>query len=143
MPDQLQRRLHLPDGPGRCRGVEIGLVDDDQVGQLHDALLDRLQVVAGVGQLQEDEHVGHAGDRGLALADAHGLDDHGAVAGRLDDTDRLARRRRHAAERAAARARAHEGGALDREPLHARLVAEGSSRRRRSMEGSMASTATR
>ena len=62
-------------GARRGVGVEVGLVDDDQVGQLHHALLDRLQVVAGVGQLQQHEHVGHAGDRGLALADADGLDD--------------------------------------------------------------------
>ena len=62
--DELQRRLDLADGARRRRRVEVGLVDDDQVGQLHDALLDRLQVVAGVGQLQQHEHVGHAGDRG-------------------------------------------------------------------------------
>jgi hypothetical protein len=42
-------------------GVDVGLVDDHQVGQFHHALLDGLQVVAGVGQLQQHEHVGHAG----------------------------------------------------------------------------------
>ena len=38
--------------PGRGR-----LVVDDDVGELDDALLDRLQLVAGVGQLQQHEHV--------------------------------------------------------------------------------------
>jgi hypothetical protein len=83
------------------RLVEVGLVDDHQVGQLHHALLDGLQVVAGVGQLQQHEHVGHAGHRGLALADADGLDDHHVVARRLADQHRLARLLGHAAERAA------------------------------------------
>jgi hypothetical protein len=125
----VQRRLDLADRARRGAGIEVGLVDDDQVGELHHALLDRLQVVAGVGQLQEQEHVGHAGNRGLALADADGLDDDDVVAGRLDDAHRLARRRRDAAERAAARARPHERGRVDREPLHARLVAEDRSAR--------------
>ena len=83
-------------------GVEVGLVDDDEVGQLHHALLDRLQVVAGVGQLQQHEHVGHAGDGRLALADADRLDDHDVEAGGLAHQHRLARLLGHAAERAAA-----------------------------------------
>ena len=129
MRDEVQRRLDLADRARRGAGIEVGLVDDDQVGELHHALLDRLQVVAGIGQLQEQEHVGHAGDRGLALADADRLDDDDVVAGRLDDAHRLARRRRDAAERAAARARPHERRRVDREPLHARLVAEDRSAR--------------
>ena len=46
-------------------------------------LLDRLEVVARIGQLQQDEDVGHARDRRLALADADGLDDDHVEAGRL------------------------------------------------------------
>ena len=120
----MERRFDLADGTRRRAGIEVGLVDDDQVGELHHALLDRLQVVAGVGQLQQHEHVGHRGHRGFALADADGLDDDDAVARGLDDADRVARRRRDAAERAAARARPNERAAVDREVLHARLVAE-------------------
>ena len=101
-------RRSAPTRARRRAGIEVGLVDDDEVGELHHALLDRLQLVAGVRQLQEQEHVGHAGDRGLALADADGLDDHDVVAGSLDDAHRLARRRRDAAERSAARARPDE-----------------------------------
>ena len=64
-------------------GSRSALLIDDEIGELHHALLDRLQVVAGVRQLQQHEHVGHAGDRGLALADADRLDDDDVVAGRL------------------------------------------------------------
>ena len=42
-------------GEFRRSGVDVGLVEDDQVGHLDDALLDRLQVVAGIGQLQQHE----------------------------------------------------------------------------------------
>jgi hypothetical protein len=63
--------------------VDVGLVDDHQVGQFHHALLDGLQVVARIGQLQQHEQIGHAGHRGLALSHAHGLDDHHVEAGRL------------------------------------------------------------
>ena len=122
--DEMERRLDLADGPSRRGRIEIGLVDDDEIGQIHHALLDRLQIVARVRQLQQHEHVGHAGDRRFALADADGLDHDDVEARRLDDADRLARRRRDAAERAAARARPDEGAGVDREPLHACLVAE-------------------
>ncbi len=36
---------------GRLR-IDVGLVDDDDIRELDDSLLDRLQIVAGVGQLQ-------------------------------------------------------------------------------------------
>ena len=47
------------------RRVEIGLVHHDHVGQFHNAALDRLQVVAGVGHLQQHEGIDHAGHRGF------------------------------------------------------------------------------
>jgi hypothetical protein len=110
--------------PRGRRFVEIGLVDDHEVGQLHHALLDGLKVVAGVGQLQQHEAVGHAGHGGFALAHADGLDDHDIVPGGLAGEQGLARHLGHAAERAAARAGADEGTLVHRELLHARLVAE-------------------
>ena len=47
-----------PRGRSRRR-VQIGLVDDDDVGQLDDALLDRLQIIARVWKLQQGEYVDH------------------------------------------------------------------------------------
>ena len=121
---QAQRRGDLRARPGGGRLVEVGLVDHHQVGQLHHALLDGLQVVAGIGQLQQHEHVGHSGHRDLALADADGLDDHHVVARRLGHQHRLARLLGHAAQRARGRAGADVGALVDRQPLHAGLVAE-------------------
>jgi hypothetical protein len=97
---QAQRRGDLRLCPHGGVGVDVGLVDDHQVGHLHDALLDGLQIVAGVGQLQQHEHVGHARHRRLALTDTHGLDDHDVVACGLADQHGLARLLGHAAQRA-------------------------------------------
>jgi hypothetical protein len=121
---QPQRRGDLRLRPHGGVLVEVGLVDQHQVRQFHHAALDCLQVVAGVGQLQQHEDVGHAGHRGLALADSDRLDDHHVVAGRLGDAHRLARLLGHAAERAARRAGADVRPRIDRQPLHPRLVAE-------------------
>jgi hypothetical protein len=95
----VQRILPLgTDYRGRPR-VDIGLVDDHQVGNLDDALLDRLQVVAGIRQLQQTENVDHAGHRRFRLADADGLDDDDVVAGRFAEQHRLARLFGNAAQR--------------------------------------------
>ena len=55
-------------------------------------------------QLHQHEHVGEVGDVGLALAHAHGLDDHHVEARRLDEQHRLARVRGDAPERTRATA---------------------------------------
>jgi hypothetical protein len=53
--EQAQRAGDLRPGARGGGFVEVGLVDDHQVGQFHHALLDGLQVVARVGQLQQHE----------------------------------------------------------------------------------------
>ena len=62
----LQRRL----GPG-----EIGLVDRQHVGDLQDARLDGLHVVAQPRGAHDDPHVRRVRDVELPLAGADGLDD--------------------------------------------------------------------
>ena len=120
----VQGRADLGPRTGGSDRVQVDLVDQHQVGDLHHALLDRLQVVAGVGQLHQHIQVGHAGHGDLALADTDGLDDHQVVAGGLAQAQALARLRRHAAERAAGGARADEGALVHRQLLHSRLVAQ-------------------
>ena len=66
-------------GPGLLLAVAVGLVDRDHVGDLEDALLDALQLVAGAGEGEEQERVDHPGDGDLGLADADGLDQHDVV----------------------------------------------------------------
>ena len=70
------------------------------------------------------EAVGHARHRGLALPDAHRLDDDDVETGRLAEQQRLARLFRHAAQRTGGRRRPDEGLGALAEPFHARLVAE-------------------
>ena len=84
--------------------VAVGLVDRDHVGDLEDALLDALQLVAGAGQGEEEERVDHAGDGHLRLADADRLDQHHVVAGGLEHGHRLHGGAGDAAERARRRA---------------------------------------
>jgi hypothetical protein len=112
-------------------GIEVGLVDHHQVGQLHHAALDGLQIVAGVGQLQQQEQIGHPCHGRFALADADGFDDHDVEPRRFAQQQRLARVLGHAAERARGRRRPDEGGLVDRQALHARLVAEDRAARQR------------
>src|SRR3546814_8744451 len=95
--------------PRRCGEVAVRLVDEDEVGQLDDAFLDALQLVAASGQEQEQEKVRHARDRGLRLSDADRLDDDDVEAGRLADEHRLPRAARDAAERGPGRGGADTG----------------------------------
>ena len=125
------------------RGIEVGLVVDDDVGELDDAALDRLQLVAGVGQ-RAARTVDHAGDRDLALADADRLDDHDVEARRP---------RRPASPRASCAATPPSVPPDGRRPDERLRVARraapcascrrGSSRRETRLDGSTASTATR
>jgi hypothetical protein len=87
-------------------------------------LLDRLQVVAGVRQLQQHEDVDHAGDRRFGLPDADRLDDDHVETGRFADQHRFTRLVGHPAQRAGRRARPDEGFVALAQQLHARLVAE-------------------
>ena len=104
--------------------VAVGLVHDDQIGELHDPTLEPLQLVAAARRDQHEEEVDHRRDLHLRLADADGLDQDDVEAGRFAEQERLARPARHAAEGAAGGGRPDEGEGRARELLHARLVAE-------------------
>ena len=108
----------------RRQVVAVGLVDRDQVGELDQALLDALQLVAGAGQQQDQEKVDHAGDHRLGLADTHRLDQDHVEARRLAQQHGLARHPRDAAQRARRGRRADVGRGVDGEARHAGLVAQ-------------------
>ncbi len=55
--------------------VAVGLVDDEDVADLEDPGLGRLDAVAHARGEQHQRGVGEAGDLDLALADADGLDE--------------------------------------------------------------------
>ncbi len=62
----------------------VGLVDDDDVGDLHDACLQRLDRVAGAGHQHEHDRVGVVDDVDLGLTDADGLHEHVFAPGRVE-----------------------------------------------------------
>ena len=73
--DQAQRSGQLTGrSPGLLLAIAVRLVDGDHVGDLEDALLDALELVAGAGEGEEEEGVDHAGDRHLGLTDPDRLD---------------------------------------------------------------------
>ena len=100
----MQRRAIL----GRCelgarKVLAVGLVDGDHIGKLDDALLERLQLVAGAGQRQHEEKIGLIGNRDFGLADPDGLDQHHVIARRLAQQHGFPRLGGDAAERAGGR----------------------------------------
>ena len=111
-------------GRGRRGEVAVGLVDDDEIGELHDPALEPLQLVAAGRRDQHEEHVDHGRDRDLGLPDADGLDQHGVEPCGLAEQERLTRAAGNAAQRAARRRRPHERIGRTGQLLHARLVAE-------------------
>ena len=101
-------RLHQP-----IRAFAIGLVDDEDVGDLHDAGLHRLHIVAGAGHEHDDRHVRGRDDVHFVLADADGLDDDDVLAGGVEDERGVAGRAGEPAEMPARRHAADEDAGSD------------------------------
>ena len=104
--------------------VAVALVDDDAVGDLHNATLDALQLVASASHLDEQEEVDHRVTGGLALPYSNGLDEDLVEAGSLAEDDGLTRLASHTAEGTCGRAGTDEGVGMLGELLHTCLVAE-------------------
>ncbi len=121
-----------PQGPGELAGgaprlllaVAVGLVDRDHVGDLQDALLDPLELVAGAGEGEEQERVDHPGDGDLGLPDADRLDQHHVVPGGLEHQHRLGGGPGDAAQGARRRGGADVGVRVDGQRRHPGLVAQ-------------------
>ena len=104
--------------------LAIGLVDDEDVGDLHDAGLERLHLVAGARHERDDRDVGGADDVDFVLADADGLDEDDVLAGGVEDQRDFAGGARQAAEVAARRHAADEDAGVGGVRLHAHAIAE-------------------
>ena len=104
--------------------LAVGLGDDHDVGHLHDAALDALQLVAGTRNLQQHEHVDHRVHGRLGLPDAHRLDEYHVEARGFAQDDRLACLACHAAQRPGRRGGTDEDVGVARNALHAGFVAE-------------------
>ena len=102
----------------------IGLVDDDDVGDLHHPRLQRLDRVAGAGHQRQDDRVGVIDDVDLGLADADGLDQDVVLAGRVHHQRHLQGGLREPAERAARGHRADEDAGVEEVVGEADAIAE-------------------
>ena len=84
--------------PGLVDALAVGLVDHEDVGDLHQPGLVRLDAVAPAGVDDDDGGVGLAGDLDLDLADADGLDEDPAAPDRVESADRFGGGERQPAE---------------------------------------------
>ena len=57
------------------RELAVGLVDDDEVGELHDPALEPLQLVPSAGRDEDEEEIDHRGDLHFRLPDTDGFDE--------------------------------------------------------------------
>ena len=105
---RLQRQIRLDGRDQPVGAFAVRLVHDEDVGDFHDAGLERLHVVAGAGHERDDRDVGRADDVDLVLTDAHRLDDDDVLAGRVEHERGVAGRARQAAQMPARRHAADE-----------------------------------
>ena len=123
--EEPQRPLKLGFGEfGLVDVFAVGLGDYHDVGHLHDAALDALQLVARARNLQQHEHVDHRMYGRFGLSDAHRLDEDHVESRGFAQHDRLARLAGHAAQRSRRGRRADEDVGIARNALHAGFVAE-------------------
>ncbi len=120
----VQRQVRLNRGHQPVRAFTIGLVDDEDVGNLHDPGLQRLHIVSRTGHQRDNRDVGRPDDIHLVLANAHRLDDDRVLAGGVEHQRRVAGRPRQAAEVAPRRHAADEHVLVRGMGLHPQAVAE-------------------
>ena len=134
-PRQVEHLLEV--APGLAHARPVGLVDDEDVGDLEEAGLVGLHRVAPARGDDDDRGVGGRRDLDLHLADADGLDDHDPDARRAEQPDGVGHGQRQTAQVAPRRHGADEDGRVERVLAHADAVAEdgAAAERRRRVDG--------
>ena len=134
LPHPFGREVHHRPQLGRHPGmaVEVGFVDNEDVGDLEDAGLDHLHAVAEVRGQDDDGGVGDGGHLELGLTHADRFQDHLVEAECSQQPDRLTRRQGQPAEVTPRTHAANEDLSVQRMALHADAVTEnGPARERR------------
>ena len=122
---QAQRTGVIGAGPQRRRAqIAIRLVHQDQIGHLHDAALDPLQLVPTRRGQQQHEQVAQIIDHGFGLPHAHRFDQNDVKTGRFAQRHRLTRAACHAAKLGLRRRGTDEGVWVARQQVHPGLVAQ-------------------
>ena len=116
---------HLHEVPARLvDALAVGLVDHEDVGDLHQPGLVRLHAVTPARVDHHDRRVGLAGDLDLDLSDADGLDEDPLASDRVERTHRLGGGERESPEMAACGHRADEHAGVGGVVLHPNAIAE-------------------
>ena len=124
IPVCVQRKQRLHFGCRSIGAVAIGLVDDEDVGDFHDASLERLHIVAHTGYEDDDRHVGYARNLDLVLAHTDGFDGDEIFAGSVEHDRRIRRGTREAAKMAACGHTANKDAGIVRMRLHPNAIPE-------------------
>src|SRR3989442_798691 len=120
-----RQRQHLREVARRLvRSGPIGLVYDEDIRDLEDARLDRLDVVAEAWDGHEAHRIGDPDHVDLLLSDPHGLDDHDIRAKRVEKVHDANGGAREPARVPTARHRADENPLVEESLAHADAVAE-------------------
>ena len=82
--ERLQRQQRLDRRDGASAPSRSALFIDEDVGDLHDAGLERLDLVARAWHDRHERHVGRSHDVDFVLADANGLDQDDVLAGGVE-----------------------------------------------------------
>ena len=120
----VQAEQHAQLGGGLVGAGAVGLVDDEDIGDLQDARLDRLDVVAHAGHRHDDHRLRRAHDLDLGLPRADRLDDDDVEASGVERAHGVAGGGGQPAEAATAGHAADEDVGVAGQLLHADAVAE-------------------
>ena len=119
------RDQHRPElGGGPLRAGLVALVDHDQVGDLEQAGLDRLDLVAHLGRLEDDRRVRRGRDLDLALPGPDGLDQDQVETGGVEHRRCRRRGRRQTAGMTTRRHRPDEDVPVAGVGLHPHAIAQ-------------------
>src|SRR5919108_1129384 len=119
---KLEHLAQVADRP--VGALAIRLVDAEQIRDLEDPRLDRLDVVAEPRHHHDHRRVRQPADFHFVLPDADGLHDDDVLAHRIENADAVAGRAGQSAELPARRQRADEDAGIERMVLHADAIAE-------------------
>ena len=109
---------------GFVRSGPVGLVDHENVADLHDAGLDRLNVVAHPRDEHDHVRLNGANDLDFVLADADGFDEDDVESGGVEEIDDIVRGFGEPAHETASCHRADENAAIGVQLSHTNAIAE-------------------
>src|SRR5262249_11451861 len=102
----------------------VALVDHENIGNFHDAGLDRLHVVPHAGDEDDDGDIGDADDIDFVLADTYGFDHDDVAAGGVEHQRNVGARAGESSQRASRGHAADVNAGVGKVVLHADAVAE-------------------